>query len=414
MTTALEHIRPELQADEPNAWRLKTPGSPEWTRTARPDDADRYLLISADTHANEPPDLWEKRIESRYRDRLPKSWVDENGVRWRKAEGNDKPDRLVLASLSGQDQARSRSGAGAENRLRDHAIDGIDAELIFPNKGLAMWYTPDPEFAQAQCRVYNDWAWEEFGPHADRLAPVAAIAAGDIEGSVAEVQRVARMGYRAVALPCKPTYGPGKVGDLNYNSARFDPLWAAIQDADLPICFHISTGKDPRTARGDGGAVVNYVCHSLSPAIEPVANLCASGVIERFSRLRFGTIEAGIGFVPWMLNAMDEAYRVHHFSVRPKLKQLPSEYFRSNGFATFQEDPVGLEIAEWQGLVDNFMWANDYPHHEGTWPHSAQAIERTMSGLSDVSRAKILGLNAANVFKFDVKALIAARTRPAA
>lgn len=409
MNITLEKTRPDLLADEPNAWRLETPGATAWTRTARPDDPQKYLLISADTHANEPPDLWEKRIEAKYRDRLPKTWVDENGVRWRKAEGNDKPDRLVLASLSGQDQARSRSGAGAENRLRDHALDGIDAELIFPNKGLAMWYTPDPEFAQAQCRVYNDWAWEEFGPHAARLAPVAAIAAGDIEGSVAEVQRVARMGYRALALPCKPTYGPGKVGDLNYNSTAFDPLWAAIQDVDLPICFHISTGKDPRTARGDGGAVVNYVCHSLSPAIEPVANLCASGVIERFSRLRFGTIEAGIGFVPWMLNAMDEAYHVHHFSVRPKLRQLPSEYFRSNGFATFQEDAVGLEMAERHGLVDNFMWANDYPHHEGTWPHSAQAIERTMSGLSDASRAQILGLNAARVFKFDVAALTAAR-----
>jgi predicted TIM-barrel fold metal-dependent hydrolase len=54
--------------------------------------------------------------------------------------------------------------------------------------------------------------------------------------------------------------------------------------------------------------------------------------------------------------------------------------------------------------VDNFAWANDYPHHEGTWPHSAEAIERTMPGLNDEQRAKILGLNAARFFKIDVPA----------
>ena len=72
------------------------------------------------------------------------------------------------------------------------------------------------------------------------------------------------------------------------------------------------------------------------------------------------------------------------------MEKLPSEYFRAHGMATFQEDPVGLYLAEPFGLVDNFAWANDYPHHEGTWPHSAEAIERNMGGLTEQSRAKIL------------------------
>jgi len=127
-------------------------------------------------------------------------------------------------------------------------------------------------------------------------------------------------------------------------------------------------------------------------------------VLTRFPRLRFATIEAGIGWVAWLLDAMDEAYRKHHFWVRPKLAMLPSEYFRAHGFASFQEDPVGLALAESRNLVDCFMWGNDYPHHEGTWPHSAEAIERTMGDLSDASRAKILGLNAARLFGFDVPA----------
>jgi predicted TIM-barrel fold metal-dependent hydrolase len=99
---------------------------------------------------------------------------------------------------------------------------------------------------------------------------------------------------------------------------------------------------------------------------------------------------------------MDEAYLKHRFWVRPKLAKLPSEYFRLHGFASFGEDRPGLDLAEPCHLVDNLMWANDYPHHEGTWPHSAEAIERTMGHLTDSARAKILGLNAAKLFRFTV------------
>jgi predicted TIM-barrel fold metal-dependent hydrolase len=103
---------------------------------------------------------------------------------------------------------------------------------------------------------------------------------------------------------------------------------------------------------------------------------------------------------------MDEAYRKHHLWAFPKLKHLPSDYFRSNGAASFQEDPAGLALAESFNLVDNFLWANDYPHAEGTWPHSAEAIEREMGHLNETQRAKILGLNAARIFKFDIDRLL--------
>ena len=148
--------------------------------------------------------------------------------------------------------------------------------------------------------------------------------------------------------------------------------------------------------------IINFVVHSQAPSLEPIANLCGSGVIEHFPKLRFGTVEAGIGWVAWALGLMDDAHRKHHMFARPKLDRLPSEYFRSNGFATFQEDQAGLDLARGHGLVDNFMWANDYPHHEGTWPHSAAAIARTMGGLDDGERARILGLNAARVFGFRI------------
>jgi len=190
----------------------------------------------------------------------------------------------------------------------------------------------------------------------------------------------------------------------------FDPMWAAIQDCDVTITFHISTGRDPRAARKDGGAIINYAAHALSPTVEPIACLCASGVLERFPKLRFAGIECGIGWVPWALEAMDDAARKHHMWAFPKLKKLPSDYFREHGAASFQDDAIGLELAERHNLVNNFMWANDYPHHEGSWPHSAQSIERQMGELKEENRAKILGLNAARIFKFDVDALMRRRS----
>lgn len=394
--------------DEANQWRATTPGHAGWPRTARPDDPNKYFMVSTDGHVQEPSDLWRTRIDEKFRDRLPGVVVDASGKKFQKTEGF-RPLRLREIPFEGEDLLRNKSGNTPEQRLADHAIDGIDCEVLFPNKGLTIWATPDAVFSQAMCRTYNEWAWEMFGAYNDRLSPMACVAAADIEGAIAEIDRCAKLGFRGVCLPCKPVWGPPDHEALNYNLPQFDPLWACIQDHDLPITFHVSTGRDPRTSRGNGGAVINYAVHSLAPTMEPIANICASGVLDRFPKLVFGSVEAGIGWVAWALGAMDEAYKKHHMWVRPKLSRLPSEFFKSNGFATFQEDKAGLDLAVTHGLIDNFMWANDYPHHEGTWPHSAAAIERTMTQLSDGDRAKVLGFNAARVFKFDVPARYQAR-----
>ncbi|MCL0102333.1 amidohydrolase [Dehalococcoidia bacterium] len=392
-----------MAIDKPNSWRLSTPGHTGWTRTARPKDSKKYFMVTADTHVNEPIDLWTSRMPKKLHQRLPRIITDTDGVKTQVAEGY-RPHKLRELKLEGEDLERSKRGdADPDHRLNDHQRDGIDAEIMFPQKGMAMWATPDPVFAQAQCRAYNDWAWEVFGPHYDRLSPLPGIATGDVAGSVEEIYRVAKTGFRGIMLPVKPTWGPhDPLEHPNYNMSMFDPIWDAIQETSLAITFHISTGRDPRGARGEGGAVINYVCHSLAPTVEPVVNLCASGILERYPGLKFATIEAGIGWVPWVLTAMDEAYHKHHMWTFPKLKMLPSEYFRAHGFASFQEDQPGIDLARTYNLTKNFMWANDYPHQEGAWPHSAEAVERQMGNLTEEERADILGLNAARLFKFKV------------
>ena len=152
-----------------------------------------------------------------------------------------------------------------------------------------------------------------------------------------------------------------------------------------------------------GGAVINYVWNALATAIEPVVQFTAGGIFQRFPNLKVVTVEAGIGWLPWTLWAADEGYKKHHMFVFPKLDMLPSEYWRRQGYSSFQDDPTGLELYNWVG-AEQLMWGNDYPHHEGTWPHSDEAIERTMGHLPEDAKRKILGLNAAKLYGFDVPA----------
>jgi predicted TIM-barrel fold metal-dependent hydrolase len=425
MTDTLQSLRESPERARFNLWRRETPGEAGWPRSARPGGADKYFMFSADTHVVEAPDYLAE-IEPEYRDRIPHMETHDDGSQWLITEGN-RPQRVrspnrpespgsvgaagagaAFSALDDEDVLRNASGRTIEQRLADHAADGVDAELMFPNRGLLCWATPDPVFAMAQCRQWNRWTHRFCGPHMQgpnpRMLPAALIAPGDQAGAMAEIAWAAEHGFRALCLSNAVIYGPKKWGELEYNNPSFEPMWSLIEDAGLVITFHVSTGRDPRAVGGAGGAIINYACHSMETTIEPLVQMIASGVFERHPKLHAGLVESGVGFVPWLLETLDHAHRAHHFWVRPQLKELPSVYFRRNCFATFQDDPAGLKMVEAYDLAHNFLWANDYPHHEGSWPHSAEAIERNMAGLSDDSRAKILGLNAARLFGLDPKA----------
>ena len=401
---------PQIEVNAENRWRLEAPEVTGWERGVRP-GRKKYFMVSCDTHLSPPAKLFQERIAPSYRDRLPRIEV-RDGAKYVVQEGM-RPERIIEPPLTGEDLLRTQAGGAASiivvdekvgmARVADQDLDGVDAEVIFPNGvALFMWSSGDVDFVMAQARIWNDWAWEVCGPFKHRMAPTATLATADVPKAVAEIERVARMGYKALLLPNKPVWGAHDVGQLNYNLPEFDPLWAAIQDHDLAVTFHVATGMDPRAARGNGGAIINLVVHATAPIVEPIVNLCASGVFERFPKLRAATIEADAGWVPWLLQKMDETYLKHHFWVRPKLEALPSDYFRRNCFASFGEDRAAIDLVEAHRLEDNLMWANDYPHHEGSWPHSAEAIERTFgSRLREATRAKLLGLNAARCFGFE-------------
>jgi predicted TIM-barrel fold metal-dependent hydrolase len=374
-----------------------------------------YFVVSADCHVNEPFDVFSSRVAERFRDRVPKMKVDEKGRKWLIMEGA-RPSWIREAPRDAQitldDVKQSIKDSGARPELdrtkgalfqqhggtgpardSDMDFDGVDAEIIFPNKGLAAFYSPDPELNVAMCSAWNDWAHETFSGN-PRSFPAALIATTDIEAAVREVKKAADRHFHGVMVP-------PLIKEKGYNLPDFDPLWDVLNDTGLPVCFHAGTGKDPRGATGAGGAVINYVVHAMNTVVQPIVEMCSSGVFERFPRLRCGSVEAGVGWIPYTLQAMDMGYETFAFWATPKLKARPSDYFRSHCFATFEVDPIGIELQKHIG-VDNMLWGNDYPHIEGCWPNSDRVIEAWGTRVNDADKCKLLGLNAARIFSIPV------------
>lgn len=376
-----------------------------------------YFVISADAHVNEPHDMFASRVKEKFKDRVPHIEVDDKNRKWLKIEGlrpsmiREAPrDEGVSASEFRKENTVAEGGRpqldrtkGAmfqqqggvdQDRYLDMDYDGIDAEVIFPNKGLANWQSPDPELNVEMCRVWNDWAHEVFGGHS-RSFPAACIPPADIDEAVKEIERSAKRGFHSVMMP--PLLKNG-----GYNEAKYDRIWAALCDANMPVLFHAGTGKEPRTATGHGGAIINYVVHAMSTVLQPFVELCASGAFDRFPKLRFATIEAGAGWIPYNLQAMDFGGDAFSFWVSPKLKCKPSEYFKMHGHASFEVDDVAIQMRDQIG-IESMLWGNDYPHIEGCWPHSNDIISSwERFSVSESERRKMIGLNAARLFNIEV------------
>src|SRR5687767_388616 len=218
-TWPIRRGRPEVMTiaeSQKNAWRQETPGASAWTRTARPDDPDKYFMVSADCHANEPASYLADHIEPEYRDRIPHLEVRDDGSEWTITEGNRpmmvKPPttqqtaarQFYGSRMEPEDVLRNATGRTIEERLTDQTADGVDIELIFPNKGLLCWATPDPVFADAMCRAWNRWALDFHGGangwHGGRTRPLACVATGDLECALRTVEWAAEHDFVGLCL----------------------------------------------------------------------------------------------------------------------------------------------------------------------------------------------------------------------
>ena len=370
-----------------------------------------YKIISADSHLNEPMDVYD-RLPSQYRSRAPRLEI-RDGKRFVIVEG--QPPRPLEAPnpLSEDDKKRywrdgsesdegrvfhRAGGTDVELRLRDQDLDGISAEVIYPHGTFNCFTSPDPEFQLALARVYNDYYHEVFGAHRDRFAVSAVVPVRDIGGAIGEAKRAAGLGFRSLSIPMH-------VPSLPYNLPDYEPFWATVADLGIPLALHVFTEAESsdanEPARSNPGEDLAYEIIEQAEAMKPLCLFVASGILERHPALRFVLVECGIGWLAWVLQTLDQINDKRHMWIQPRLKLRPSEYFKRQGAATFADDEVGLKNLHITG-ADCLLWGNDYPHDEGTFPNSRKVIDRVFRNVSAEDRKKILHDNPARLYGFSL------------
>jgi predicted TIM-barrel fold metal-dependent hydrolase len=363
-------------------------------------------LVSADSHVVEPGDLWTSRLGARWGERAPRVVVGHGGQPGAHFVCEDVPP-FGIAAFSGADVAPDElpahfsagyekvrpGGWDADARLRDQQRDGVVAEVLYPSLALQLFRIRDPEFQTATFRAYNDWLAEFCARAPARLAGVALIPLHDIAAGVAELERARRLGLRGVLI------WSSAPDDRPYSDPSYEPFWAAAEAAGMPLSLHLGTGAVPLAGTAGNLAVAYMFTHHA--AQRSIAQMIFGGVLEHHPALRLVSVENDIGWIPHYLERLDHAGAKFSAFIPTRLPLRPSEYFRRQISATFQEDRIGLRLRDAVG-VDNLLWASDYPHTDSTWPHSRGVIARDFADLPDAELSRIVCENAARLYGFQL------------
>jgi uncharacterized protein len=372
-------------------------------------------LISCDDHLDLgqlPADLWTARLPASLRDRAPHIeerdglavWVCDGKV-WGSWAGKqlgqeqlERPQPLYNAFDRGGiiDQSERRP-AVAELRLADMDRDGVQTQVIFGP--IFQISTDDPALRVACYRVYNDWLMEFCATAPDRLIGVPMLPETP-DGATEELLRLAaKGGVRQVTLMIaniKP-----KLDD-----PAWEKLWTALEDTGIILSWHITVfvGKPGDRVAGKPASVFENTKFFMANFLEPFVDLFAWGILERHPKLKMVMAEAGTGWLPWLVQELDyrhwrlwEAKDFWADKGGIALETKPSELFKRQIYATFQEDYAAMALIPFFG-EGHLLWASDYPHPDSVWPNSRAAIERQMSDLSPEMRKKLTHDNAAQLY----------------
>jgi predicted TIM-barrel fold metal-dependent hydrolase len=348
------------------------------------------VIVSADSHWLEG-DLWIDRFPAHLRDKAPRMRFVDGG--WElmidgKPMFNHQQAPILCASLE-----CVPGMTDVQARLKDLDTEGVEKELLFPQRLFGLNMAGDIDFREYIYGAYNDYIAGISAQAPDRLYHVAIPNFWNPGAARESVQECKRQGARALLLPINPRK------DLNgeqihYNSPTMDPLWAAAQEAGLPICFHI--GENLPT--GLPGATGTFVLTQMQ-GFRPIwGALAFGGVFDRFPDLKVVFVEAGLAWVASMLHDADMIYSGFSITVSPKLARQPSTYWASNCYATFMTDPVGLEMVGRRIPAHTAMWTSDYPHQESTFGYTRSAIQAVFDKVDVATAQDILGKTALKLF----------------
>ncbi len=370
-----------------------------------------YPIVDADAHVNEPPDLWQSRVPARMRERAPKVLHTERGDVWSFDDGK-RLRPLGLTATAGLSYLQFRAeGLSYDTirpgsfdpaaRLADLDADGIWAQILYPSVTLAgaRTYSDDRDLQLACVRAYNEWLVEFCAAGHGRLVGQTIIPTTGVADAVAELRWGLENGLRGAVIAAYPNGSFDDPGEAN------DPFWDLAQEAGVPLGVHIGSFTESGLAPGKiEQSTIQFMAgagasKAGAQTIPVAAQLVFSGVPQRFPRVRFLLVEANIGWIPTVLEQLDDMFlRYRWFSgAVQRMQETPSRIFHRNFWATFMVDTVGIELRHRMNQ-DHIMWSTDYPHTGSDWPNHRVTIERLFRGLPAADVKKMLHTNCKTLY----------------
>lgn len=401
-------------------------------------------IIDGDAHWTEPADLWSARVPAALKDKVPyqqtvdgrTAWYLDGEV-WASTGGNTiATDRKkILGSHMVQPFSSVDTSAWAvKERLEIMDEMGIHAQILYPNGiGFAsnhLFAIKDPEQRQLVLSLYNDHLIEVQHASGDRLFPQGVLPIWDMDLTVKEMTRLIDQGMRGFTLSDKPEL----LGLPELPEPYFDPMWDTFNQTGTVPNFHIGAGQrreDMEALRnstsievkqGEQPPVPDQIPTVASPTwrtfgpqrklavhasqmymsnVRIIVNLCNSNIFDRFPNVKIVSAESGIGWVPFILEAME--YQYDEMVTLPDevglAKRRPAEYFRDHLFVMFWfERSAPAKLIKEVG-VNNIMVETDLPHPTCLYPTPKEHFAKVLAGLDDHDKRRILQDNGAELYK---------------
>ena len=352
---------------------------------------DGYKIFDSDTHVGplmnvlDPfmTDAEKKKLEgwAEYKTINKKGDVTYNRGqrRYRRKLGTAKADATpggYMAGFTGVAKKREvspRVDADAAERIKDMDFEGVDVNLTLPSGWWGTWTsTEDVALEAGMFRAYHRWMEAYCGQFPGRLGGVICASGRDIKSAVEEIHRWGKSRWAWGVLPYAP-YG------MPLDHPDFEPVWAAAAEYDLAVTLHTFTVMPPYAPGGTDNWENLFLQRSASHpwcGMRNMASLIGSGLMDRYPKLRIGTLEAGHGWLPFWMARIDEHARTIRSEI-PDLKMMPSEYVLSGRYFQSIEIPEGLKLTN--AVIeligeDVLMYASDYPHGESHFPESVDLV----------------------------------------
>jgi predicted TIM-barrel fold metal-dependent hydrolase len=384
--------------------------------------SNKQLVVDADSHWSEPPDLFTSRAPAQYKDRVPHVEIVDGAPTW-VFDGNPV-GRASAGGVIARDGSKEASAKalfewtteeihiGAyDPKVRLEVLDecGIDHQVIFPSTiglgGQDLGRASDPMLTRLSVEIYNDAMTEIQADSGNRLLPMPLMPAWDVDLCVSEAKRVAAAGARGVNM----TSDPDDLGAPDLANRAWDPFWETCSELQLPVHFHIGAsvtamtffGRYPWPSQSEGtklalGGTLLFIGNA-----RVVSNLILSGMFDRHPDLKMVSVESGVGWIPFILEALDYEMFENAPTELAQLKKKPSEYFRSNLYATFWFENARNKLPDLIDAVgeDNILFETDFPHPTCLYPSPLKTVEGKMATLSPEVRSKIMGENARKLYR---------------